>query len=191
MIDLENAKKEFLDYTSQFDKKNKNIERKIGHSLRVMEISAKISKTLNLNQEEEQIASLIGLLHDIGRFKQYSQYQTFQDSKSIDHGKLGVEILLKENQIQKYVKDSKMKDGEEIKQYGADGAKSITYKILKYNGIVVSKTVLSEDIYSALDRIIKTGKENSEVISTSGILIDKEQLNELNPELLNNIKELN
>ena len=91
----------------------------------------------------------------------------------------------------KYVKDSKMKDGEEIKQYGADGAKSITYKILKYNGIVVSKTVLSEDIYSALDRIIKTGKENSEVISTSGILIDKEQLNELNPELLNNIKELN
>lgn len=107
MIDLENAKKEFLDYTSQFDKKNKNIERKIGHSLRVMEISAKISKTLNLNQEEEQIASLIGLLHDIGRFKQYSQYQTFQDSKSIDHGKLGVEILLKENQIQKYVKDSK------------------------------------------------------------------------------------
>ena len=91
----------------------------------------------------------------------------------------------------KYVKDSNMKDGEEIKQYGADGAKSITYKILKYNGIVVSKTVLSEDIYSALDRIIKTGKENSEVISTSGILIDKEQLNELNPELLNNIKELN
>ena len=61
----------------------------------------------------------------------------------------------------------------------------------KYNGIVVSKTVLSEDIYSALDRIIKTGKENSEVISTSGILIDKEQLNELYPELLNNIKELN
>ena len=45
--------------------------------------------------------------------------------------------------------------------------------------------------YSILDRIIKTGKENSEVISTSGILIDKEQLNELNPELLNNIKELN
>ena len=94
MIDLENAKKEFLDYTSQFDKKNKNIERKIGHSLRVMEISTRISKTLNLDQEEEQIASLIGLLHDIGRFKQYSQYQTFQDSKSIDHGKLGVEILL-------------------------------------------------------------------------------------------------
>lgn len=96
----------------------------------------------------------------------------------------------------KYVKDTNMEDGaEEIKQYGANGAKSVTYKILKYNGIVVSKTLLSNDTYSALERIIKIGETNSEEtnsdsIDTSGLTIDKEQINELNPEILENIKEL-
>ena len=96
----------------------------------------------------------------------------------------------------KYVEDANMEEGkEEIKQYGANGAKSITYKILKYNGIIVSKNELSNDTYSALDRIIKKGKEdkqktNDNVVDTSGFAIDKELINELNPELLESIKEL-
>lgn len=96
----------------------------------------------------------------------------------------------------KYVKDTNMEDSaEEIKQYGVNGAKSVTYKILKYNGSIVSRTLLSNDTYSPLERIIKIGAKNSKIINddsidTSGFIIDKEQINELNPELLETIKEL-
>lgn len=107
MIDLEKAKKEFKIYISNYDLKNPKIERKVGHSYRVAEISKKIAKSLNLSSEEIEIATLIGLLHDIGRFEQQTKYRTYDDISSIDHGKLGVEILEKNDYIKNYIKDDK------------------------------------------------------------------------------------
>ncbi len=57
-----------------------------------------------------------------------------------------------------YINDSTLEEGtEEIKQYGADGIKSQTYKILKQNGIIVSKSLLSTDTYSSLEQIVRRG----------------------------------
>lgn len=91
-----------------------------------------------------------------------------------------------------YIKDKTMNQGEEeIKQYGANGAKSVTYKIVKQNGIIVSKTLLSSDTYSALERIVKIGtKKTQEVSAETEEKEKKESINELNPELLEAIKEL-
>lgn len=104
-MNLEQAKKEFLEYTNKYDITNISIERKIGHSIRVMEISAKIAENLDLTQEQIELAALIGLLHDIGRFEQMKRYNTFKDLKSIDHGDLGVEILKKDNYIRSFIKE--------------------------------------------------------------------------------------
>ena len=92
-IDLDNAVSKFKIYTKQFDTKDKNIDRKIYHSIRVMEVSKDIATRLNLTQEQIEIASIIGLLHDIGRFDQYKIHQTYRDLESFDHGDYGVEIL--------------------------------------------------------------------------------------------------
>lgn len=91
-----------------------------------------------------------------------------------------------------YIKDTTMNQGEEeIKQYGANGAKSVTYKIVKQNGIIVSKTLLSSDTYSALERIVKTGTKKTQAVSAETEEKEKkESINELNPELLETIKEL-
>jgi vancomycin resistance protein YoaR len=40
---------------------------------------------------------------------------------------------------------------------GVNGYKSITYKILKLNGVTVSKTVLSEDTYKPMTREVEVG----------------------------------
>jgi len=57
-----------------------------------------------------------------------------------------------------YINDPNLQEGQEVvQQAGAEGAKSITYKIVKYNGIIVSKTILSTDTYSPMERIIKRG----------------------------------
>lgn len=103
MIDLEQAKKEFINYTNQYDTNNPKIKMKICHSFRVMEISKKLAEKLNLINEQIEIATLIGLLHDIGRFNQYKKCSTFKDHESFDHGDEGVKILEENNYIRKYI----------------------------------------------------------------------------------------
>ena len=106
MIDLENAKNELKKYISNYDLNNPEITRKVGHSYRVAEISKRIAKSLNLEQEEIELAELIGLLHDIGRFEQQTIYKTYDDIYSIDHGELGVKILENNEYIRKYIENS-------------------------------------------------------------------------------------
>ncbi len=60
----------------------------------------------------------------------------------------------------KYIYDSTLKDGEEVvESSGANGAKSITYKVTKKNGAVLKKEVLSEDTYNPMVRVVRTGSK--------------------------------
>ena len=105
MIDLEKCKKEFLKYTEEFDFEKEGIKRKQLHSLRVMEESKKVAKALKLNKEEIELAELIGLLHDIGRFEQYNRENEQCNEMLLDHANLGVEVLVKDDYIKKYIDD--------------------------------------------------------------------------------------
>lgn len=107
-IDLEKAKEEFLKYTGRFNLEDENIKRKQLHSLRVMEISKDIATKLGLSQEKIELATLIGLLHDIGRFKQYSEIGLGDNIEGFDHGDYGAYIL--EKNIRKYINYSKYDD---------------------------------------------------------------------------------
>jgi len=86
----------FNQYFKKFDIKEPNILRKFHHSYRVVEHSKKIGESLNLNEHDMWLCELIGLFHDIGRFKQWTEYQTYWDKNSIDHGDLSCEILKEE-----------------------------------------------------------------------------------------------
>ena len=105
MLDLEKCKDEFLKYTEKYNLSNEKLKRKQLHSLRVMKKSRIIAQSLKLSEEEIQIATLIGLLHDIGRFEQYTKYNTFSDHNSIDHAELGIRILQENNYIKNYIED--------------------------------------------------------------------------------------
>lgn len=107
MIDIKKSKDEFMKYTNNYDIENENIDRKIYHSLRVMEISKKIATNMGLENEKIELATLIGLLHDIGRFEQFKIYQTYSDLESIDHGDLGADILKQNNFIRNLIKEAK------------------------------------------------------------------------------------
>lgn len=109
-MDLTIAKNEFLNYVKNYDSTNFQIKRKISHSLRVMELCKQIAESLNFSEEKIQIATLIGLLHDIARFEQFTKYQTFNDAKSFDHGDYGVKILKKDVFIRKFIEDDTYDD---------------------------------------------------------------------------------
>ena len=83
----------FNDYAKTFDLKVSDIMRKYHHSFRVMEYATEIAKTLKLNEEEFKIVQISALFHDIARFKQWTEYETYEDSKSFDHGDVGYTII--------------------------------------------------------------------------------------------------
>lgn len=105
MINLEKCKEEFIKYTEKFDLENERIKRKQEHSLRVMEDSKKIGESLKLSKEKIELASLIGLIHDIGRFEQYNRNNTYLNEMLLDHANLGVKVLLENDYIKKYIDD--------------------------------------------------------------------------------------
>lgn len=75
---------------------NANLRLKQEHTARTCEEITRLAHELALNDNEVRIAELTALFHDVGRFPQFAQYRTFNDSRSIDHGQKGVEVLCEE-----------------------------------------------------------------------------------------------
>lgn len=90
---MEEEIKIFDEYVGNFDLKDEGILRKKEHSYRVMNFAKSIAESLKLNEADIYIATLAGLVHDIGRFNQLKFYGTFKDSESIDHGDEGYRVL--------------------------------------------------------------------------------------------------
>lgn len=106
MIDIGVAKRAFKMYSQKYSGiGNKRISLKIAHMYRVANLSKEIAEKLDLNQVDIQLAELIGLLHDIGRFEQIKVYDTFMDKDSINHAEYGVKVLFDDGLIQSFVKD--------------------------------------------------------------------------------------
>ena len=95
----------FKEYVKDYNPNDGKIALKISHILRVTQKSRELAEELNLNEEDTDLAELIGLLHDIGRFEQVRIYNTFYDKDSINHGEYGVKILFEDGLIRKFIKD--------------------------------------------------------------------------------------
>ena len=63
------------------------------HIAFVRKHSKELAKSLNLDEHLVDLAELIGLCHDLGRFYQYDKYNTFNDSVSEDHAALALKIF--------------------------------------------------------------------------------------------------
>jgi putative nucleotidyltransferase with HDIG domain len=106
----------FKHYTSAFDQSNIQIANKIRHTWHVAENSERIAAALECNAE---LAWLIGVLHDIGRFEQIRVVHGYDDSKGIDHGDYGESLLFGEGKIRAFIAD--------------DSADEIIRKAVKYH----------------------------------------------------------
>lgn len=101
---------EFTKYVNNYDMNDENIRLKYNHSIRVMELSRKYAQILGFNDEDIYLATLIGLLHDIGRFEQLRVYHSYNDRETIDHAEYGIEQLFDKGLIKNFTKDEKYYD---------------------------------------------------------------------------------
>ena len=66
----------------------------------------------------------------------------------------------------KYEDDPTLEEGKEVvEQSGYTGCTSETYRIIKLNGEVVSKTLLSKDTYDPMTRIIRRGTKKAQNVN--------------------------
>jgi HD superfamily phosphohydrolase YqeK len=70
-----------------------NLTMKKKHTLRVVDEIIAIGSGLGMPEQEIEIARIAALLHDVGRFEQYTRYKTFVDRDSADHALLGINAL--------------------------------------------------------------------------------------------------
>ena len=107
IIDIGQAQNAFKEYAKKYNPEDEKIKIKIAHIQRVAQNSKRIAQNLKLSQEDIELAELIGLLHDIGRFEQVRLYHTFVDKDSINHGEYGAKVLFEDGLIRKFIKDDK------------------------------------------------------------------------------------
>lgn len=69
------------------------IQMKEKHTGYVTTNARQLALHLQLSSHDVDLAELIGLLHDVGRFRQWQLYKTFVDAKSEDHADLGVKVI--------------------------------------------------------------------------------------------------
>ena len=79
----------------------------------------------------------------------------------------------------KYEDDSTLEEGKEVvEQSGYTGCTSETYRILKLNGEVISKTLLSKDTYDPMTRIVRRGTKTVATNASAAEKDEKKQDNE-------------
>lgn len=98
--------KEFDLYTEQFDKNNKITKLKYNHSYRVSKLSNMLAKKLGLNDYDISLATLIGLIHDVGRFEQIKKFDTLNDIGTMDHADFGAYLLFEQGLITSFTTDT-------------------------------------------------------------------------------------
>jgi len=94
---------EFKEYTSHFNLDESGIKLKFEHSIRVANISKQIATHLKWNNKDIELATKIGLLHDIGRMQEWEMFKNLLSHlHNFDHGKWGVKVLKKNNYYEKF-----------------------------------------------------------------------------------------
>lgn len=95
--DLTYLKTWFADYVSGYytadSEYNRAIRLKEEHTKRVCDNIVMLGKALDISEQGLLLAETTALLHDIGRFKQYAVYGTFNDMNSKNHARLGLQQI--------------------------------------------------------------------------------------------------
>lgn len=102
VINRKNVINAFAEYVRNYDPSDEKIKLKIDHTYRVAGLCQRIAESLGLSESDVDIAWLLGMLHDIGRFEQIRRFGTFNDVQSVDHAEFGADLLFREGLIWKF-----------------------------------------------------------------------------------------
>lgn len=107
------------------------------HSQRVATNTLSIAKYLTLDERQQRVAEVIGLFHDIARFRQITEYRTFVDAESFDHGDVGARELVKTGILQ---------------DFSPTDREIITFAIVNHNKMVIAPAPPEKVLFAKIIR---------------------------------------
>jgi len=93
----------FRDYTAAYNLNEAKVKLKVDHTFRVAALSDVITDSLGMTGYDKDLAWMLGMLHDIGRFEQVRRYRTLRDALSINHAELSADILFRDGLIRNFI----------------------------------------------------------------------------------------
>ncbi len=108
-MNYNNAKEQFEKYLNSYDRNNGKVRLKIIHTYGVVHDMTEICKRMQLSDEDTELARIIALLHDIGRFEQLKRFDSFEPT-TMDHAAYGVQVLFEEGMIRQFLPESTWDD---------------------------------------------------------------------------------
>lgn len=105
MINYTFARELFESYLNDYDRGDDKIRLKIVHTYGVVGQAAGIARRMRLSGEDTELAKLIALLHDLGRFEQLRRFDSFEPD-TMNHAAYGVQVLFEEGMIRKFLPES-------------------------------------------------------------------------------------
>lgn len=139
-------------YASGYDLNILAIKNKFEHSLRVMELSEMICNKLELNDNIKYFAKEIALFHDIGRFRQWKLYGTYDDNNSTDHAKLSIAILHEEKILKKIT--TKVKEQRWITDSISGHNELSVSKVISQNSRILSRILRDANTIDILSNLV-------------------------------------
>lgn len=92
-MDISILNQNYYELAKTFDLSDPNIMRKYVHGLTTADGCFSIANSLLMNKNEREFIYACGLLHDIGRMAQWTNFASFSDTKTRPHEQLAVDIL--------------------------------------------------------------------------------------------------
>ena len=138
----------FLKFISNnYDLNDEKIKHKLKHTFHVVTNAKYLCDEMNIDSNNKEIALLIALLHDMGRFDQAKVLKNFrEDINNYDHATLGVKLLFENNLIREFVKEDQYDDIIKIAIFNHS-----KYIVDFSNDFMNEKTILSKDRKTPID----------------------------------------
>ena len=105
MVDITSSKQVFKEYLKDYDVNDDKIKLKVIHTYGVVDATNYIVRNLKLDEETSNLAKLIAILHDIGRFEQIKKYDDYHDLATFDHASFGNKVLFEDGLIRKFIEE--------------------------------------------------------------------------------------
>ena len=102
VIDLEYAKEAFEQFCQNYNMTEEKLLLKKRHTYQTMACVDEIAANEKLSEEDHQLALLIALLHDVGRFIQFEKIHTFDDQQ-VSHALLSIEYLFEQEHLSDFI----------------------------------------------------------------------------------------
>lgn len=105
MINIAKIKEKFEEYLNNYENHDDpSFKLKIIHTYHVVDNATQISKTMNLSNEDIELAQLIAYFHDIGRFEELRIFKDFVSVRN-DHALFGSKVLFEKGLIREFIAD--------------------------------------------------------------------------------------